>query len=134
MPSTGLNFSECEQCDLGYGSLPGQTGLLECPACPAGRYQNGDSDRGAVTTVGEFWAWEIHGNLGMTGALINIIHEYLMHNYTICQYDYEPICAPFLQLALLCWQKKSTENTAHNHGQKENVFLEVHRKMISHVH
>ena len=46
MPSTGLNFSECQQCDLGYGSLPGQTGLLECPACPAGRYQNGDSDRG----------------------------------------------------------------------------------------
>ncbi|CAK9062823.1 unnamed protein product [Durusdinium trenchii] len=44
--SMGLNFSECDLCPEGYGTLPGQTGLLECPACPAGRYQNGNSDRG----------------------------------------------------------------------------------------
>eukprot|EP00438_Fugacium_kawagutii_P002874 Skav222168 [mRNA] locus=scaffold3048:150542:161678:- [translate_table: standard] len=36
-PSPGLNFSQCELCPMGYGTLPGQTGLLECPACPAGR-------------------------------------------------------------------------------------------------
>eukprot|EP00435_Cladocopium_sp_Y103_P045137 s152_g12.t2 len=46
LPSPGLNFTQCDVCPMGYGTLPAQTGLLECPACPAGRYQNGDSDRG----------------------------------------------------------------------------------------
>ncbi|CAL1159370.1 unnamed protein product, partial [Cladocopium goreaui] len=46
VPSPGLNFTQCDICPMGFGTLPAQTGLLECPACPAGRYQNGDSDRG----------------------------------------------------------------------------------------
>lgn len=63
----------------------------------------------------------------MTCALIDIIHEYLMHNYNqFVHHSYN--------LLSFVWQKKSTENTAHNHGQKENDFLELHRKMISHVH
>ena len=45
-PSMGLNFSQCEQCAEGVGTLPGVTGSTECSSCPAGRYQNGESDRG----------------------------------------------------------------------------------------
>lgn len=44
--SQGLNFSECQQCPEGVGTLPGVTGSTECSSCPAGRYQNGESDRG----------------------------------------------------------------------------------------
>ena len=48
-----------------------------------------------------------------------IINQFVHHSYNLLSF---------------VWQKKSTENTAHNHGQKENDFLELHRKMISHVH
>ncbi|CAE6972696.1 SVEP1 [Symbiodinium natans] len=44
--SQGLNFSQCEQCSAGLGTMPGVTGSTECGTCPAGRYQNGESDRG----------------------------------------------------------------------------------------
>eukprot|EP00435_Cladocopium_sp_Y103_P000898 s2482_g1.t1 len=38
-----LQFSQCEACPPGRGTLPGERGLVECPLCPAGRYQNGSS-------------------------------------------------------------------------------------------
>ena len=55
---------------MGTGTLPGQTGLLECPACPAGRYQNGDSDRGVCNAcaLGTARAGNTSGGCVLCGA------------------------------------------------------------------
>ena len=51
-----LSFSTCELCPRGRGTLVGESGFVECPACAAGRYQDGDLDRGVCNEcpVGSF--------------------------------------------------------------------------------
>lgn len=44
--SSMLEFSTCQQCPAGSGTLPGQQGLTACGSCPAGRAQNGLTDKG----------------------------------------------------------------------------------------
>lgn len=46
LPSNGLVFSVCQQCELGTGLLPGVTGATSCSACPAGREQRSEAHRG----------------------------------------------------------------------------------------
>eukprot|EP00933_Yihiella_yeosuensis_P070296 TRINITY_DN7805_c0_g1_i2.p1 TRINITY_DN7805_c0_g1~~TRINITY_DN7805_c0_g1_i2.p1 ORF type:complete len:1299 (+),score=204.13 TRINITY_DN7805_c0_g1_i2:53-3949(+) len=41
-----LTSSVCEVCPKGFGTLPGVTSASACDACPAGRMQNGGTDRG----------------------------------------------------------------------------------------
>jgi len=45
-PTAPLEFSQCEECELGRGTLPGVRGQAECHPCPGGTFQNGNSDKG----------------------------------------------------------------------------------------
>ena len=45
-PTAPLEFSQCEECGQGRGTLPGVRGQSECLPCPGGTFQNGNSDQG----------------------------------------------------------------------------------------
>ena len=45
-PTAPLEFSQCEECGQGRGTLPGVRGQVECLPCPGGTFQNGNSDQG----------------------------------------------------------------------------------------
>ena len=45
-PTAPLEFSQCEECGQGRGTLPGGRGQSECLPCPGGTFQNGNSDQG----------------------------------------------------------------------------------------
>ena len=45
-PTAPFEFSQCEECGQGRGTLPGVRGQSECLPCPGGTFQNGNSDQG----------------------------------------------------------------------------------------